>query len=272
MKLPHLLFLFFLIFFSCNNADYEDLAPEEGIVVPITQRQQSPPEASENLPERKLIKDGSITLRTNDIQLAKKQMDKLVRQYGAEYGRENYEQLSSKFRYLLRVDVSSKRFDDFVDAVETSFDNVENKSIEVRDVTEEFLDLETRLESKEAYLKRYREILDKAENVEEILKIEREIRQIEEEIESVKGRLKYLSKRSATGHLDISITEEIIVTRADAGDGFLFNIRKSFLSGWNFMVGFFYLIIRVWPLWVFLVIGILIYSRMKRARSTQATG
>lgn len=277
MKLPYLLLFLLILSFACERPGptRSEMAPgdiaSESDIAPSTKRQESRAPTSDKLPERKLIKDGSMSIKTDDIRQAKQKMDGLVRKFGAEYGRENYRELHSAYQYQLRVDVPTEQFDKLVDAVESSFTNVLDKSIEVRDVTEEFTDLETRLESKQAYLKRYREILDNAKSVEDILKIEAEIRKIEEEIESVKGRLKYLGNRTSTGQLDITLTEEIVVTRADAGDGFVFNVRRSFLSGWNFIVGFFYVMIRLWPLWVFLVIGLLIYGRFKRARSTNMT-
>lgn len=59
-------------------------------------------------------------------------------------------------------------------------------------MTDQFIDLETRLANKREYLERYRELVKKAVSVKEILEIEEKIRLLEEEIESVTGRLKYL--------------------------------------------------------------------------------
>ena len=60
-------------------------------------------------------------------------------------------------------------------------------------MTDQFIDLETRLENKRNYLKRYNDLLLKANSIKEILEIEEKIRALEEEIESATGQLKYLS-------------------------------------------------------------------------------
>src|SRR5699024_12383858 len=82
------------------------------------------------------------------------------------------------------------------------------KEIDARDVNDQFIDLETRLENKRSYLKRYKDLLSKAKSVKEILEIEESIRKIEEEVESTVGRLKYLSDQVDYSSLELRIAEE----------------------------------------------------------------
>jgi hypothetical protein len=60
----------------------------------------------------------------------------------------------------------------------------------VEDVTEQFLDVQTRLKTKRAMQERLQQLLAQAKNVEEALAVERELARITEEIESMEGRLK----------------------------------------------------------------------------------
>jgi len=57
-------------------------------------------------------------------------------------------------------------------------------------VTEQFLDMQTRLKTKRAMQERLQQLLAQAKNVEEALAVERELARITEEIESMEGRLK----------------------------------------------------------------------------------
>jgi len=61
------------------------------------------------------------------------------------------------------------------------------------DVTEEYRDLEIRLDSAEKTRKRYLELLNKAEKVDEILKIERELERLNGEIDLLKGKINRLT-------------------------------------------------------------------------------
>jgi hypothetical protein len=55
---------------------------------------------------------------------------------------------------------------------------VKDKNIAGEDVTEEYRDLEIRLDSAEKTRQRYLELLNKAERVKEILKIEKELERL----------------------------------------------------------------------------------------------
>ena len=58
------------------------------------------------------------------------------------------------------------------------------------DVTAEFRDIEIRLQNARAVRARLEELLAKAQNVEDALKVERELERISGEIESMSGKLK----------------------------------------------------------------------------------
>ena len=91
---------------------------------------------------------------------------------------------------------------------------IKRKSTTGQDVTEEYLDLNTRLENAEKSRKRYLELLEKAENVEATLKVEKELERLNEKIELLKGKINridhldefstitiYLSKKKKLGVL-----------------------------------------------------------------------
>jgi len=69
------------------------------------------------------------------------------------------------------------------------------------DVTEEFVDLGIRLDTARKARDRLLEILQKAEKVEDILKVEAELRRLTEEIERMEGRKKFLADQVAMATL-----------------------------------------------------------------------
>ena len=74
-----------------------------------------------------------------------------------------------------------------------------------QDVTDEFVDLGSRLDNLIATRDRLRTFLDNAETVEEALRINDELKTVEEVIAIIQGRRNYLSDRSAFSTIDLSL-------------------------------------------------------------------
>ena len=76
-----------------------------------------------------------------------------------------------------------------------------SESRKADDVTEEFVDLGIRLDNARKARDRLLEILQKADKVEDILKVEAELRRLTEEIERMEGRKKFLADQVALATL-----------------------------------------------------------------------
>ena len=71
------------------------------------------------------------------------------------------------------------------------FVSIDSQGIQVEDITQKYVDIYARLNSKKDVEKRFLILLQKASNVKEILDIEQALRQIREEIDSTESNLKY---------------------------------------------------------------------------------
>ncbi|WP_420627418.1 DUF4349 domain-containing protein [Candidatus Leptofilum sp.] len=80
-----------------------------------------------------------------------------------------------------------------------------------QDVTDEFVDLGSRLDNLIVTRDRLRSFLDDAETVEEALRINDELKVVEEEIAIIQGRRNYLSDRAAFSTIDLAL-EPILPT------------------------------------------------------------
>lgn len=74
-----------------------------------------------------------------------------------------------------------------------------------QDVSDEYVDLQSRLTNLEATAARIRQFLDQAENVEEALQVNARLTEVENEIEQIKGRMNYLKDRSAFSTIVINL-------------------------------------------------------------------
>lgn len=83
--------------------------------------------------------------------------------------------------------------------------SVDDERAAGQDVTDEYVDLDSRLGNLEATRDRIREFLDQAATVEESLRVNAELAKVEAEIETVKGRMNYLGDRSAFSTITIQL-------------------------------------------------------------------
>jgi hypothetical protein len=107
---------------------------------------------------------------------------------------------------------------------ETAVSRIEGLALEVnrlttssQDVTEEFVDLQSRLTNLEATADRVRAFLDQAEDVEDALAVNQELSRLEGEIEVIKGRMQYLSQSAAFSTLTVNLTPDILSTPIEVG-------------------------------------------------------
>jgi hypothetical protein len=111
--------------------------------------------------------------------------------------------LQSQSGSTLTVRIPATKFEAALAAVR-AMGRVLDESRQANDVTEEFVDLGIRLDTAQKARERLLEVLQKAEKVEDILKVEAELRRLTEEIERMEGRRKFLADQVALATLSAS--------------------------------------------------------------------
>jgi hypothetical protein len=217
---------------------------------------------------RKIIKDGSMEIRVKKLEQGKIQIDSLVKKFQGYYAEETFNNQDYSNDFTLKIRVPSEKFELFIAQAESAIGELVFKSVSSRDVTEEFIDLETRLKNKKNYLNRYGELLKQAKSVKDILEIEERTRVIEEEIESTEGRLKYLNNQVDFSTLELRITKKNDYNFIPQNEGNFFDRFKfSLVKGWFGLVTFTLFVIRLWPFWIIVsLIYYLIRKILKRRR------
>jgi len=126
------------------------------------------------------------------------------------------QEMSSK---SITLKVPAGKFQDVIAEVE-KLGEVTRKDIKGSDVTEEMRDLTIRLKNAEEVRDRLANLLDKAEKVEDILKIEKELERITETIELLKGKIAYLQNRIAFSTITIYFNSKLPQTTLPTGTPF----------------------------------------------------
>ncbi len=104
--------------------------------------------------------------------------------------------LQSRDNASLTVRVPAAQFKKLLDDLK-ALGIITEQSINALDVTRQFMDLSLRIDTAEKARQRLLALLERAEKVEDALKIEQEVRRLTEEIERMKGELKLLSEQIA---------------------------------------------------------------------------
>ena len=242
-------------------------APEGSSDINDSEKEKSQPENIDNkvpVNKKKIIKDGSISVKTKDINEGKKNIDNLLKQLNAYYETEDLQNDDQRISYNLRVRIPAENFERLITTLENGKDEIQSKSIQARDVTEEFVDIESRLKSKREYFNKYMSLLKRASTIKDILAIEENIRIIQEEIESREGRLKYLTDQVSFSTLNINLySEKEYVYKPEQEDNFSERVKKALSIGWKSVVELLIWIVAIWP---FIIVGILAVFIFRRVR------
>lgn len=103
--------------------------------------------------------------------------------------------------------IPTKRFDAAVDRIrEVSGAKVRRLDISSQDVTQEFVDVRSRLRHDRAVEARLLALLAQTKGVSEVLAVSSRLDQVQEQIELSKGRLDYLKKMTSMSTVEVTIT------------------------------------------------------------------
>ena len=164
-----------------------------------------------NTAERKVIYDVTLRLIVDTIKNESSEVLKIANAYGGYvlFSRKDYAKIRVPSDELQSALADLK-----------SLGEVEEESITGQDVTDKYYDIQTRLESTIKTKERYEALLQKAVNVDEVLRIERELERLNTTIESYKGQIKRLDELEAFATIAVyfrEVTPEKVVKPGPLG-------------------------------------------------------
>ena len=226
--------------------------------------------AESDVNKKKIIKDGRLGMDVKNLSASKTNIDTIVRNLGGYYDNESLSNNDYATAYDLKIRIPSDKFEILIAKIESGEGEVSYKEIDARDVTEEFIDLETRLGNKQKYLTRYQELLRNAKNIKEILDIEEKIRVLEEEIESTTGRLKYLNDQVNYSTLELNISQKKAFKYTPPfRQNFFEKLKQSLSRGWYGFVDLFFFLLSNWAVLILLAVLIWLWIKYRKRRKSR---
>ncbi len=212
----------------------------------------------------KIIKSAKAKYKVKNVKIATQQIKQVVIQYSAYVSDMRFENNLYKKENRFTIKIPQQYFDTAMDSISNFTEFIDYENITTQDVTEEYVDLESRLKTKLEVKQRYESILRKnAITVEDILATEDKIRIIQEEIESSQGRLKYLSNKVAFSTIQIELYETVNYKEEPTtyNKTFWTKTKNALSFGWDFLESLFLGILHIWPL---VISGIILFIYIKR--------
>jgi len=240
------------------SEDFDALDAEE-IVLEKSQLNQPT-----TLKDLKIIKSANARYKVNNVKDATEKIKTIAIKHDAYISDLRYTNDLYKKENRFTLKVPQKHFDFVMDSISNVVDFIEYENITTKDVTEEYVDLESRLKTKIEVKKRYESILrNNAKTVGDILKTEDKLRILQEEIESVQGRLKYLTSKVAYSTIQIDLYETVDYKEEPKSykKSFWDKTKEGVVNGWSIIESVFVFLVNIWPL---LIIGIFSYLLIKR--------
>ncbi|MFD8233804.1 DUF4349 domain-containing protein [Streptomyces sp. NPDC059696] len=180
-----------------------------------------------------IIRTASLTVRVKDVPKALDQARTGVENAGGYVGNETTTRDAGgheRTRVVLRVPV--EKYDEVLAELEGS-GKLLDRSAKAEDVTDQVVDVESRITTQRASVARIRELMDRATKLSDVVTLEGELSTRQADLESLLARQKSLKDRTSLATITLSLSETPVKKAAEDDDpGFV----DALAGGWNAFV------------------------------------
>ncbi|WJH35892.1 DUF4349 domain-containing protein [Paenibacillus sp. CC-CFT747] len=164
---------------------------------------------------RKLIYKANLVMEVGDYNQAQSQIRDLVQLRGAYILQFAENQNSGEKGGNLTIKVPASGFSSLLSDLEKVENLKLQKSMQGQDVTEEYVDLDSRLKARQTAEARLLAFMEKASKADELVAFSNELGKVQEEIEKIKGRMRYLDQNVAMSTIELRLYEKVGLAAAN---------------------------------------------------------
>ena len=117
----------------------------------------------------------------------------------------------------ISIRVPEPRLNDALDQIKAGVVEVQNENQTGTDVTDQYVDLQSRLKAKLAAEEQLTEIMQEAKRTEDVLAVYSQLQQIQSEIEVLRGQIKYTEQSAALSLISATIIAEETIQPLEVG-------------------------------------------------------
>ena len=164
--------------------------------------------AYEPVGNKMVIKDAEIEVLVQSTDIAIAQVNQLTADYGG-YIISTQSWYTDGFKHAtLRLGIPSTAFETVLNQLRDIGLRVISETASGQDVSNEYVDLQSKLTNLEATANRIRDFLNAAKTIEETLTISAQLAELEAQIEQVKGQIRYYEGRAAYSTVTVNLVPQ----------------------------------------------------------------
>ncbi|PIR76121.1 MAG: hypothetical protein COU32_03665 [Candidatus Magasanikbacteria bacterium CG10_big_fil_rev_8_21_14_0_10_42_10] len=155
--------------------------------------------------ERLVIKNGSMSILVDNVSVAVGQIKQFATDKGGFVVTSEIDTYYNDPTGSVVIRIPANVFDTNLGTVR-ALGEVQSERTDGQDVTEEYVDLQARLDNLKASETQFLSIMKQATKIEDILAVQRELTNVRGQIESMEGRMKYLKESAAFSSLTVYLS------------------------------------------------------------------
>ena len=193
---------------ASDSAEFK--SEEESVEAEV--QQESATEDIEAPNTRMIIHQARISTNVKDLEKAQHNMEQKVKKYDGYIVESNvYLESDETSSGKMVVRIPEKHFETFLSEAEAEASKVLEKNVTGQDVTEQYVDLSSRVKSKRAVEERLLAFMKDAQKTEDLLKISTDLAKIQEEIEVLVGKINYLENQTSFSTIELTMHEKRVI-------------------------------------------------------------
>ncbi len=167
--------------------------------------------------QRNLILTASVVMKTQDPWATADKARAIATGLGGDILAMSQTGQGENRSALLTFRVPSDRFDEALRQLKLLDGDVVTSSVEAKDVTDQFIDLQARLVAKQAEEARYLQLFPQAKTVDETLKIDAALGNVRTQIEQLQAQINSIKTRTDFSTITMSVTPLVTVPAETGG-------------------------------------------------------
>ncbi len=179
-----------------DQADDYGIAPPEPNVPPTT------------APDRLVIKDTTVSMVVSNVTQALQGIESTASQFGGFLVNSNLTVPEGASSGSITIRVPADARDSVLDAITALGVRVISQHVSGHDVTDQFVDIQARLNVLEQTKTKFETLLDQGENVTELLQVQRELINIQSQIDSLRGQAQYLEQSAQLSRITVYLSTD----------------------------------------------------------------
>ncbi len=195
---------------------------------------------------RMIVRNATLNLEVDDVLANVERVNQIAAQAGGFVVSSKTFGEGKKLSGAVTIRVPADRFDSTMKSLRALAFRIVNEDISTRDVSEEFVDLQSRLRNLQATEQQLLKLMQQATKVDEALSVQRELTKVQADIEQTRGRMQFLEQSSATSLINVNLQGSglspnfaALATEVEAGEEITFRDSSSggtppYVYSWSF--------------------------------------